>query len=97
MNYLLLIGTLFLPESSHVFMNGQYSTSNNATTFSFFADNKHRFKLTIFSKTIVIEPNDADIMAEYDLKPGSWHLIRPDHYIAARGRQINMAEIEAAL
>jgi len=32
----------------------------------------------------------------YDARPGTWYLIRPDHYIAARGREVNMERIGTA-
>ncbi len=38
-------------------------------------------------KVIQLTEEDTDVIQKYDLKPGSWYLIRPDHYIAGRGRQ----------
>ncbi len=33
---------------------------------------------------------------KYDAREGTWYLIRPDHYIAARGRSLNKIEIRQA-
>lgn len=51
----------------------------------------------ILSNTIYANESDTDLIQKYDLKPGSWYLIRPDHYIAARGRNFNLNRIEGAV
>ena len=39
----------------------------------------------------------AAFAQRYDVKPGSWYLIRPDHHIAARGRQFDYEAIQEAI
>ena len=64
------------------------------------------FSLLVFGKTdfsdnltkvITVSETDTDIIQKYDLKENSWYLIRPDHYIAARGRTLNSENIQKAI
>ena len=48
-------------------------------------------------KLISITNQEQDIIQKYDLQPGSWYLIRPDHHIAARGRIFEEELIKEAL
>jgi len=48
-------------------------------------------------KVLNLNSGDIDVIKRYDLKPNSWYLIRPDHYIGARGRKFDPVIIQRAL
>ncbi len=48
-------------------------------------------------KVISISDTDTDVINKYDLQANSWYLIRPDHYIIARGRVFDHHVIDYAL
>ncbi len=60
--------------------------------FTLLVMGNHTIKSDLLT-TIIIHEKDKDLVDKYDLKPGSWYLIRPDHYIAARGREFNAGKI----
>jgi len=67
-----------------------------ANDFTLLVMGNHELKNSLLT-TLVINEKEKDLIKKYDLKPGSWYLIRPDHYIAARGRTFVESDILKAI
>ena len=48
-------------------------------------------------KVISIGEGNVDLIEKYNLRDGTWYLIRPDHHIAARGRKFDVDVIQKAM